>query len=284
MNTLKIGSVLSDSLKYPFTDIKRLVILGIILFFGDIYSIFNSYVNSSVISIIMVIGFLFIILSYGYGIRIIRTTLDGADHLPPFTEILKIFKDGIKVFVVLFVYYVPFIVVMVLSFIALTLDNNNLNPQLFLLLLLFTLCYNIIVLSLVLLAYANMAKGDKLGDAFKIRNIINIITRIGLGSYIIWYITVGIISLFLIFVGSLIAGSLRFTDFMVIGIILYSLIISYSNIFIFRSVALVYESGGRDILKCGKCEESYELDEGERAEDFESCQCGGELKQTKKYG
>lgn len=279
---MKIGSVLADSLKYPFTDIKRLVILGIILFIGDIYSIFNSFGNSLVTNILMVIGFMFIIISYGYGIRIIRTTLNGADHLPPFTEMLKMFIDGVKVFVVLLVYYIPFIFITMITFLI-TIVNEGINPQLFVLLLLFTLCYNIVVLSIIFIAYANMANGDKLRNAFKFRMILNILTKVGLGKYIIWYITVGIISLFLIFIGVLIAGSLRFTVLMVVGIILYSLVISYSNIFLFRSIALVYKSGGKDYLQCSTCEGYYELGEGESAEDFKSCQCGGELEKVTKY-
>lgn len=280
---MKIGSVLSDSIKYPFISPKRLVVLGIILFIGDLYNNFISNGYNILVYILIPIGFFFILLSYGYAIRIIRSSLDGIEHLPPFNKIPGMFVDGVKVLIVSVVYILPYVLIVILAIlIAPLLGHMNASFLMIFLLILFAL-YLLIMLSIWLLAIANMAHGGRLKDAFKFRTLLSLITRIGLLNFVIWYILVGIISLLLIFVGRLMVDLFSFIGVVIVGSFVYSLVLSYANIFLFRSVALVYESGGMEILQCSKCGGIYELGEDESADDFESCQCGGELKQVKKY-
>lgn len=281
---MKIRKVLSDSIKYPLSDPKRLVVLGIILFIGDLYNNFLSNGYNLIVYILLPVGFLFILLSYGYEIRVIISSLNRVDHLPPFNKIWGMFLDGVKILIVSIVYILPYILIVLLAILLAPLIGG-MNASFFVIfLLIIFILYFIIMLPIWLLAIANMAHGGSLRDAFKFRNILGIITRIGLLKFIIWYVLVGIISLLLIFVGRLVVDLFGSMSIAIVGSFVYSLVLSYANIFLFRSVALVYESGGIELLKCSKCGGVYELDEGESAEDFESCQCGGELEQIKKYG
>ena len=83
---MSIGTILSDSLKYPFTNIKRLIGF-IILLLGSI----------------LIIPAL---CAMGYILRIIEYTTHGSNELPPFDEWGKMFKDGLKYIAVTMIFLI----------------------------------------------------------------------------------------------------------------------------------------------------------------------------------
>jgi hypothetical protein len=219
---MDVGDIISDSIKYPSSSWGKVLILGII----------------TIASILIVPFFLLL----GYMFRIIKATLAGIDELPEFDEIGDMFVDGLKVFVVGFVYAIP---VWILSAIFGLVTGGNsatavtsLGTGYALAFILGNIVFLIIavIIGLIeLMAIANMAYNDgDLGTAFRFSEILDIIAAIGWGKYIVTYIVIVILAA----IGWMIGV---FTMFIIIGFILLPLvIIPYVVMFEARGIGLLF--------------------------------------------
>ena len=106
----------------------------------------------------------------------------------------------------------------------------------------------VIIYPILLMSLVNMAKnGNNLNDALKFNAIKNIISNVGLGSFVIWYIFTGIIFLFLLLVGFGLSYIFNVIHFKFIGGLLASLTVTpFGMIFLYRSASLIYLDGSRD--------------------------------------
>ncbi|MBZ2166518.1 DUF4013 domain-containing protein [Methanobacterium spitsbergense] len=288
---MKIGSILEDSLRYPLSNLKNLLIFGIILVIANLYTLF-SLNNIVLIVVLGIFGFIFALISYGYEIKIMRSTLEGYNELPEFNQWFSIFIDGLKLFLVAFVYLIPVILIIFATTLSMGLGFgikgtsilNNMNLIVFFgVIVLVSLLYIIIILPLVSMALANMANNNsKLDEAFKFDTILKIISNLGWGNLVVWYIAVGIIYLVLMFVGGIILVIFNILHLKLVESVLYPFYVSYMSIFFYRSVALFYKSGMHTYLEYENCGGYYRLEDGESLEDFDACQCGGKLNYQQK--
>ncbi|OPX59769.1 MAG: hypothetical protein A4E25_00961 [Methanobacterium sp. PtaB.Bin024] len=219
---MDIGEIISDSIKYPSSDWGKVLMLGVIF-----------------IASILIIP---IFLAMGYVFRIIKSTLVGIDELPEFDEIGDMFIDGLKIFVVGIVYSIPiwiiYGIIFVLGLGMITAYGDAVTSSTAFGLMAVIYIVLIIVAFIVglfeLMAIANMAyyNGD-LEAAFRFREILEHISNIGWGKYIVTMIVIGIISGIGYLIGWL-------TMFIFIGFILLPLIIMpYIMMFVYRAIALL---------------------------------------------
>lgn len=223
---MDIGEIVSDAVRYPSSDWKKVVILGV-------FFILN----------IIIIGILF---WPGYLLRIIKSTLAGYDELPEFDEWGGMIIDSIKVIVVGIAYFIiPAIVVLIGVFASLsTVSLGTMtvsDPTAFLALLGSTVIIGVILAIIFgLLAYiaiVNMALYDELGAAFRFSEILERISMIGWGKYIIWYIVMIVIGI----IGGIIAGIINIIPY--IGFIIALLVVyPYLYMLFARSLALIFAS------------------------------------------
>jgi hypothetical protein len=226
---MDIGDIVSDAVKYPSTDWKKVIILGILF----------------VISFLIVPAFF----AMGYTFRALKASIAGSDELPEFDEWGDMFIDGLKVFIVNIAYFIiPFIVIFIgtwasiSSMIAVSGAGTVANPTIFLGLVGITVIIGIMLAIifglLALIAIANMALYDsELGAAFRFSEILERIAMIGWGKYIIWYIVMIVIGL----VAGVIVGILNIIP--IIGLIIALIIIyPYLYLLFFRSTALIFAS------------------------------------------
>jgi hypothetical protein len=89
---MDVGEIILDAIKYPSSDWKKIIILGVIL----------------IIPIVDFIGL-------GYVLRIIKSTLAGVDDLPEFDDLVGLFIDGLKVLVVSIVYLIIPLIVLIIG-------------------------------------------------------------------------------------------------------------------------------------------------------------------------
>ncbi|UTB33644.1 MAG: DUF4013 domain-containing protein [Methanobacterium sp. ERen5] len=219
---MDVGDIISDSIKYPSSSWGKVLILGII----------------TIASILIVPFFLLL----GYMFRIIKATLAGIDELPEFDEIGDMFIDGLKVFVVGFVYAIPVWIISAIFGLA-TGGNSaatltSISTGYALAFILGNIVFFIIavIIGLIeLMAIANMAYNDgDLGTAFRFSEILDIIGTIGWGKYIITYIVIVILAAIGVMIGV-------FTMFVIIGFILLPLIIMpYVVMFEARGIGLLF--------------------------------------------
>lgn len=225
---MDIGEIVSDSIEYPSSDWKKVIIFGLLL----------------LISFLIVPIFLV----FGYGFRALKASIAGADELPEFDEWGEMFIDGLKVFVVQFVYFlIPMLIILIVligSWASIAAMLTVGDPTAFSGILfgvgfigvMFAIIIGLIIGLISTIAIAHMAANDsELSAAFQFSEILNIISQIGWSNYIIWYIVIGIISSIFFFVANL----LNYIP--IIGTIIAVLTISpYGQLFSYRALALLY--------------------------------------------
>ena len=225
---MDIGEIISNSLSYPSQDWKKVLIYGILFL-----------ISFLIIPVFLVMGYFF---------RILKGSIAGFDELPDFDEWGEMLIDGLKIFVVQFVYFlIPAIVILIgiwasIASMSVTDAGNLTNPGLFIGLMGVTAIIGIIlaiILGLIAsIAIANMALNNgEIGAAFRFSEILEEIAIIGWGKYIVWYIVMIIIGL----IGGVIAGILNIIPF--IGTII-ALLVVYPYLYMFsaRSLALLFGS------------------------------------------
>ncbi|MBU4534687.1 MAG: DUF4013 domain-containing protein [Euryarchaeota archaeon] len=218
---MDIGEIYSDAIQYPSSDWKKVIILGII----------------TILSILIVPIFLVM----GYVFRALKASIAGSEELPEFDEWGDMLVDGLKVFLVGFVYFlIPAIILFIGiggSIFAMTPTGD---PTTFFALFGATALIAAIVafiLGLMLyIALANMAYYDSdLGAAFRFSEILEIISQIGWVDYILWYIVLVVVGA----VGGFIVSILNFIP--ILGTIVAALVVyPYLSLINSRALALIY--------------------------------------------
>lgn len=264
---MNINEIIKDALKYPFSDWKKILILGIILLISS--TVIDNILNLTNIvemGLLGIIGLLFGLLAYGYAFRIIKSSFVNRMELPAFDDWAKMLMTGFKVLIVGIIFLIPVILVLIFSAIffpavftltygstGLTvfsiflevLDSvivqgiGNIVPILFNISLTtiwgyIAILYMVLITPILLIAIANMAKNDgKLDAAFKFHEIFYKLKCIKWESLIGWYILSGILYLIILVLSNMLPMGLELM--ILIGI-------PYFYMYLARSVALLYIS------------------------------------------
>ena len=254
---MSISSIFNNALRFPFGNIEKWLVLGILLILGGLSSILISFgidlgVASIITSIISLIAGLIV---SGYSLAIIRDTIHGHNQLPSF-DIAENFVDGIKVFILGIVYsIIPVIVFFALlivtgaaeSFIEiinLSIGGAVVPSDLalgFVGSLGITLIISLIVLIIFSLfstiAMCRLANTGRFSQGFAFSEIIDDFKRIGVGSFIVWLIVLVIISVILVLI-SVFISAIPYIGYIVSILIIYS----FMTIFASRATGLIYSN------------------------------------------
>lgn len=224
---MNMGGIIKDSLKYPFSDLKKFLIFGILVLIINLRSIPTiAHSNILIINLISIIGFLFLA---GYIFWNIKSSLDSVTKLPESNKLIKIFIDGIKVLVVFIIYSIP---------VFLFLFLGSAYPVTYLVAL--SLLYPFIIAPVFVIAITHMANNDgKFGFAFRFFEIIEKIESIGWINLIIWYLITGILYIIISVTRIIISSHINY----ILGIVVAFLLTPIFYIYLSRSIALVYKSG-----------------------------------------
>ena len=255
---MDINEIVGDAVRYPLSDWKKILILGIIMVFTELSALFNSFgglENTELTLLLTFVGFVLIgLFARGYQFRIIKSSLSNIEALPEFNDWLNMLMDGIKLLIVNIIYLIPGILILAVAALSILpqLGSINSNPSasdvnlILSSIVIFSIAilYFIVIIPIMYMAIAHMAKNDsKLSAAFRLREILNKISTIGWIDLLIWYIVTGIIFSVLFFIGSIITGVIGRLIFAPLGIILMSLLVTpYLYMYLYRSVALFYTS------------------------------------------
>jgi hypothetical protein len=201
-NIVNIREIIGDAIKYPASNWRKLITLGVIFLLINTLPLLGGFLSAPplilmVVSLILMLIPLFFVI--GYTFRVLRTTIAGSDELPEFDRLGEMFIDGLKVSIVFIIYMIiPGLIMDIGPFIA------RANPTISSITGLVGIIVAIIFLLPLTIAIAHMAANGQFRAAFRIREVLDAISRIGWGKYIIWYIVVvimvGIISFALKFI------------------------------------------------------------------------------------
>ncbi len=247
---MNIEEIVKDSVRYPFSDWKKFLLLG---FFILIISIFSQLLL--ILPFGVIIGYLIGLFVIGYLYGIIKSS---NDEFPKF-KVDEIFIDGLKVLVVSIVYIIPAILITLLfgmlynpssvnGLLTSALNGNSIGAIIMPLvsvagpwMLLTVLLYIIIIMPILFIAIATMAnKNSEINAAFKFREILDTISIKGWKNLFGWYLISGLIALIIYQLGILFATI--FSKIVpIIGTILLSLVVlPYIYIYLSRSIKIFY--------------------------------------------
>jgi Protein of unknown function (DUF4013) len=282
---MTIRSILDDAIRYPLSNWKKYLILGIIFLMGDLVYITRfdgSIVLTTNIAIewfLGIIAFIIVLLTRGYFLRIINSSLNGASEPPEFNRWTDMFKDGVKLFIVGTVYIIPAIMIIIIFAILSYTSNpisviNTLSGATVWFLIggtgihtllawtetwfIILFVYMIIIVPITAMAYVSMANnGNQLLKAFQLKEIYKTIAIKGWGNFIKWYLVTGILFLILSFIIGIPIIIFTIIIHSFIGIIplhlledeLMSLLLApYLYMYIARSITLFYKSDNESFI------------------------------------
>lgn len=261
---MEMREIVKDSVRYPFSDWKKLLILGIIIVCSGIsgIAVLLGIKNVVFVYLLVIIGVIIGFLANGYLFRIIKSSLVGVAELPKFNDWSDLFVDGFKLNIIVIIYEIPVILIMLvfsgLAFISILggVGTNQFSVASVIsdagieclktvgtgAWATIAIVYMTVIYPVLLMAITNMANNDsKFSAAFKFREISNKITNIGWGNLIEWYITIGIIYYIITAAISLFILSIFNFHTSILGTILTSLIVTpYLSMYFYRAVALFY--------------------------------------------
>lgn len=231
---MNLSEILSESFKYPLSNLKRMLILGILL----------------ALNILIIPA----ILSMGYYIRIIESSFQGSNELPPFNEWGKMFTDGLKYIVVLLIYLgIPafigsFIGSMIMFFIIYTDLNQIMGIYTFMAIL-----YSVIILITIVpyfvsfMGITRMVRENSVKAAFEFTPVINVIKGFGTRRYIAAIVFISILNFALILIS--VISQLLTTNLIIIygiSIAMALFINSYLWGFQGRLISNIYQEGSKE--------------------------------------
>ncbi len=236
---MSLGEILSDAISYPFSDITKFLIVGILALLAGISSVFFPQGGDGVIFILLaIIGIIFAVILSGYGVSVIRNAIRNSDEIPGVEPVANII-DGIKVAIIGIVYYIiPIIIALIIAF-ALGLIGAGLNQVSAMVSIagLITVILFILFTIFEIVAVARFADTGELGAALSIGAVIEDAKRVGILNIILFTI----VAVILIFVLSLIISILAIIPF--IGIIIGIIILGgFMTLFYYRGIGLLYAS------------------------------------------
>lgn len=269
-----ITDCVSEGLKYPFNDVKKLLSFGALFAVLNLLSVFISTKNMDIVRVITreigqsnstalslkitqvsandmyivtalsIISFIITLFVMGYQYNVVRFAIDKKESLPGFTDITNTFVNGIKFFIVAIAYYIIPAAVLFIG-ILLSGDSSALPIVVLISLILFIVAY-----FLQIMAVNNMVANDSLKKAFDLREITEKIANLGWGKYIgiilftlIVFMIVNVAAGYILSFITLffaIAINKAIIVSVVVGILEGLFITSYTSIFYNRVCGLIY--------------------------------------------
>lgn len=180
---MSLKEIFSDSIRYPFSDVSKFVIIGILALIASMSGILTNYtVDGAVMSIAGVISFIAALTVNGYGVSVIKSGIDMSADVPGLDFVNNI-VDGVKVLIINFIYFIiPLVIVLILA--GLSTMGLLVDEKVFL-----GLGVTVIIAAVILyilfaimayVAVARFASTGEFSDALALRDVFGDVKRIGI--------------------------------------------------------------------------------------------------------
>ncbi len=177
-----------------------------------------------ILAVIAIIPILNLIL-LGYFARIIK---DGSSDLPPLSDYAGLFIDGLKIFLILLIYLLIPLILIFTGIWVTVISGGFAFPLIALGAILSLLIALIAAMGIVHMVYT-----ENLVKAFSFGEIIEIIRTAGWGNYIIWILSIWVLSLILFTLSQIIPSGWLITAF----------ISPFFTVFVARTAFIIYSTG-----------------------------------------
>ena len=119
MGSMNLNEIIIDAMKYSASDLKMLLLLGLVLFIADFAdSLSGAGETTDILRFFLsVVVILLAIFEAGYVFRIVEETIHGSKKLPQFNNLKITFIHGLKETIVLIMYFSIPLLLFVLFFV-----------------------------------------------------------------------------------------------------------------------------------------------------------------------
>lgn len=206
---MDVGKIVSNSLRYPFRNIKKLPILCILFILAALIPIGMVYDNRYVTIFGVFAFFLFILIVPGYLLSFVQIGLNESSLFPSPSFVKNIYNT-IRLLVLRIVYMIVPTAVFFIAWSTLgmpfrdMLTNFNIIGFILSVLLIFLIVLIVYILFEVLLffAKARLAYLDSLTEALKMHKVIGDIRNIGIKNILKWLIFMVVLLIVVSFISS----------------------------------------------------------------------------------
>ena len=226
---MEIMEILKDAIKYPFSDIKTLVIIGVIFLVISLCKSLGQYENNALVILGGIISLILGLIVAGYSLDVLKFGTELNDAMPAL-NLKENIINGIKLWIVNIVYYIiPIIIVAIVSVVAggygamslanVTVAQNAapaeilstfMTPQMitvFGIVAIVAIILAIIFGLLALMGQARLARTGEIGNAVSFGQSIDDLKTIGVGKtlalIILLYIVIAIIAMIFVFISAI---------------------------------------------------------------------------------
>lgn len=180
---MSLKEIFSDSIRYPFSDVSKFVIIGILALIAAMSGILTNYkVDGAVMAVAGVISFIAALAVNGYGVSVIKSGIDKSSDVPGLDFVNNI-VNGVKVVIINFIYFIiPLVIVLILA--GLSTMGLLVDEKVFL-----GLGVTVIIVAVILyilfaimayVAVARFASTGEFSDALALRDVFGDVKRIGI--------------------------------------------------------------------------------------------------------
>lgn len=234
---MDMGEIIKDSFKYPVSNWKRYLMFGLIILIYELpVQLISKYLSVSLYLLLLVIPCIIAyFLMMGYQLRAIGSSIKGEDETPAFNKWPQMLIDGLKVFIVSFIYGLAPGIILFFS-ILLLITGSPVTKVIGAVVLLISLLLFVLVYLVMMTALPNLAYYDDISAGLRLREIYSKIKKIGRLEYVVMFIILMIVVILL----ALAAAFLNVLS--IVGVVISALIItSFSNLFLARAYGLIYK-------------------------------------------
>jgi hypothetical protein len=124
MALINLKEIITDSLRYSASDLKMVVLLGLVLLLADVANdiSFTGVIADELRLVFFAAVIILAIFEAGYIFRILEETIQGSNKLLKFNNLKLMFIHGIKELTVLILYFLtPFLFFWIFLFVFLNL-------------------------------------------------------------------------------------------------------------------------------------------------------------------
>jgi hypothetical protein len=189
MGSSNLKVIIFDAMRYSTSDLKMLLILGIVLLLADkADQLSSAWVMADEVGFLLFfVIILLTILEAGYVFRILEETIKGSKKLPRFNKFRLMFIHGIKELIVLLLYFsFPILLFILVFWISTDFNNVSMITDILFVGFLSLTCIIYVFFPAILLHRAHN-NGDLL-SSFDFRQIYHKIRSVGLKRLIIVYL------------------------------------------------------------------------------------------------
>ncbi len=184
-----IKELFLDASKFAASDWKKFIFLGLIFVVIDLldHQTADTIMPNYIWYLLFILIFFLFFISTGYLFRIIETSIDGSDKLPPFNNLLQLFKHGVKDSAIVFVYmFIPLSILVISTGLIFLYFGDNGSLTLPLEIIIISIMLAIFLFILLEGAVLNMAHNNgKFRAAFDFKSIVRKIRDVGLKKFLI---------------------------------------------------------------------------------------------------